>query len=353
VDVSQRGSGRQRRAAIIWRVRVPLAALAVVGLLAGGCGGRRAASQHPSAVVPLVAWSDAAVPGLRAPAGRPARPCRASDLRVQGKGFVFAAAPEGAVGSVELRNAGAAACRLTGRPRVRFVGAPREPQQRQAQLPATQPQFPQVLRPAASLLALQPGDAATLTVDWRNWCVPGARRAKGPLVPPRAVRITLPGARGSLDVTYNAVAPCEEPAAPSTIGVRPFQPAGLAPTDPWTRLAVSARALTLAGGPGPLHAVRGGVLEYSVLLRNESRGTLRFSRCPLVAEMLAPDGAIEAHPLNCARAHPVRPGEAIRFEMRLRVPQTAPLGVNGLFWDLDPLGAQGPEAVARVVVGKP
>jgi hypothetical protein len=37
--------------------------------------------------------------------------------------------------------------------------------------------------------------------------------------------------------------------------------------------------------------------------------------------------------------------------MRIRVPARAPLGANGLFWELDPLGAQSPEAVARVIVG--
>ena len=206
-----------------------------------------------------------------------------------------------------------------------------------------------MVRPAAALLALEPGAAATLSVEWSNWCVPGASDARGPLQAPRAVRVTFTGG-GSLDVPYNAVTPCEQPGAPSTIGVHPFAPAGLPETAPWTRLPVSAKALTLAGAPGALHAVRGGILEYSILLHNESQSTLRFARCPLVAELLAPAGAIEAHPLNCAGAHPVRAGGSIRFEMRLRVPSAAPLGVNGLFWDLDPLGAQGPEVVARVIV---
>ena len=111
-----------------------------------------------------------------------------------------------------------------------------------------------------------------------------------------------------------------------------------------------ARVLTLLGAAGRLHAVRGRVLRYSVLLRNRSRATLRFRTCPLVAQMLAPSGSVEAHQLNCGAAHPLPPGGSARFEMRLQVPSNAPLGVNGLFWELDPIGAQSPETVTRVVV---
>jgi len=36
--------------------------------------------------------------------------------------------------------------------------------------------------------------------------------------------------------------------------------------------------------------------------------------------------------------------------MRIQVPEDAPAGNNGLFWELDPTGAQGPEAVSGLVV---
>jgi hypothetical protein len=86
------------------------------------------------------------------------------------------------------------------------------------------------------------------------------------------------------------------------------------------------------------------------VLRNESQSELRFKPCPLFAQLLAPNGAIEPHLLSCAGAHPVPAGGSIRFEMRYRVPADAPLGVNGLFWELDPLGAQSSAPIARVVV---
>jgi hypothetical protein len=299
----------------------------------------------------LVPWSNVVPVGLRVPHGAGARPCRASRLQVEGKGFIFQAAVVGATGSLQLRNAGPNPCRLIGRPTVRFAGAPKAPPQRQLALPAPAQQFPEILGPAATLRALKPGAGATLSITWTNWCVPGAARAKGLLVPPRAVRVTLPDGGGFLDVPYSAVTSCNRPGAPSTIGVRPFQPTGLPNGRPWTTAPLSAKVLTLGGTPGPLRGVRGGLLRYSVLLRNESPRTLAFTRCPLVAEMLAPNGAVEAHELNCGGSSPLRPGDALRFEMRLRVPSDAPLGANGLFWEMDPLGAQGPEIVSRVIVG--
>jgi hypothetical protein len=99
-------------------------------------------------------------------------------------------------------------------------------------------------------------------------------------------------------------------------------------------------------------APRGAELRYAVELRNASpTETIRFERCPIVVETLAPAGRPEAHALNCRGAKPLAPGRSLRFEMRLRVAANAPVGPNGLFWELDPLGAQGPEVASRVVVG--
>jgi hypothetical protein len=81
-----------------------------------------------------------------------------------------------------------------------------------------------------------------------------------------------------------------------------------------------------------------------------SRGCVRFDRCPLLVELLAPAGRPEFHQLNCRTAGQLGPGGSLRFEMRIQVPADAPAGDNGLFWQLDPTGAQGPQAVARVAV---
>ena len=291
------------------------------------------------------------MPGALRPVATAAAACRAADLSVVGGGLVLQGQGNGGTGSVILRNAGGSPCRLTGRPVARFVGAPKMPRQVQVPLPQRRPSFPQVAPPDSTLLALPPGATASVGIDWSNWCVPGARQATKPLVPPRALRLALPGAGGTVDADYNAVVPCVATNRPSTLGVRPFQTTPLPVGRPWTTTRLEARVLSADGEPPPLAAKRGTELRYAVELRNPSRtATVAFDRCPLVAQLLAPAGSLRATLLNCRVADALAPGEAERFEMRLHVPKDAPIGPNGLFWELDPTGAQGPEVVARVVV---
>ena len=54
--------------------------------------------------------------------------------------------------------------------------------------------------------------------------------------------------------------------------------------------------------------------------------------------------------LNCDAAHPIKGGKALAFAMQVRVPKNAPLGNNGLFWELDPFGVQAPSLHAKVRV---
>src|SRR6266702_4190523 len=230
-------------------VRGPLALICAVVVLLAGCS---ATHRDPASKVPLVPWDGALPPQLQAGHVVPASPCRASRLRVVGTGFLFQPAIAGGTGSVTLRNAGPGACRLTGRPDVRLVGAVPAPQQRQVPLPAEPPAFPTVVAPDATLLALPAGGTATLGVDWRNWCLPHGRRAP---VPPRAARITLPGGRGSIDAGYNAVPSCDAPGQPATIGVRPFQPSPVRVTTPWTAGIVQA---TIQPLPAPRRDARPG-----------------------------------------------------------------------------------------------
>jgi hypothetical protein len=293
----------------------------------------------------LVPWDGTVPAALRPPALTPAPPCQAARLAVVGAGFRFTAAISGGTGQVTVRNAGPRPCRLTGRPDVTVVGAAPAPVQRQEPLPARPPAFPAVAPPDSALLAVPPGGAVTLDVDWRNWCVP---RAAGKPVPPRAIRITLPAGAGSVDAGYNAVPPCDTPTAPSTLGVRPFQPAPLPSTPPWTATAVQAAIQPLSGGK--LTGRPGATVRFAVELRNPSAAPVPFPRCPLVVELLAPAGQPEAHQLNCAAAGSLPAGGALRFEMRVQVPAGAPTGDNGLFWQLDPTGGQGPQAVSRITV---
>jgi hypothetical protein len=327
-----------------------LSRLAALVLLLAGCTSTRDGPGDGVRLVPWDAVGPAAGPpataGPSSPAG-PAPPCPASSLEVVGGGFRFTTAASGGTGQLTLLNAGHTACRLTGRPEVRIVGATPQPQQRQVDLPASPAPFPTAVPPDSTLLALPTGAAVTLDVDWRNWCV--APSATTP-VPPRAVRLTLPDGAGSIDVDYNAVPPCENPASASTVGVRPFQPAPLPATPPWTSTVTQARIEPLSGGTGPLTGRRGETVGFSVLLLNPSSTPVSFERCPLVIQMLAPAGQPEVHPLNCRAAGELPAGGSLRFEMRIQIPVSAPAGDNGLFWQLDPTGAHGPEASSRITV---
>jgi Protein of unknown function (DUF4232) len=300
-------------------------------------------SAKQARTAPMVPWADSVPAALQARAAAPAPPCRAAALRVVGPGFRFDPALTGGTGAATLRNTGQAPCRLTGRPTVRLVGAPRGPAQRQVPAPVQPSAFPTIQPPATALQALPPGGTAVLGVDWRNWCVPGAGRSPKPLVPPRAVRVTLPGG-GSIDVGYDAVPACDNAAEPSTVAVRPFAPAPLAATTPWT--SAQLKASIVDARPAP----RGSTAHFGVRLANVSGTAVPFEHCPLFVEALAPSGEPEAHQLNCAAATPIPPGGALTFEMRIQVPKSAPLGNNGLFWELDPTGAQGPELVSGLTV---
>jgi hypothetical protein len=327
------------------REHVPALALALAAV-AAGCGSNHHAAPKPTPPR-LVPWHDdetTTAPTVAAPW------CRAAQLRVVGRGFVLAPAPSGATGAAILRNAGPGACRLEGRARVRLVGASPAPRQTQLALPAQPPTFPAVAPPDSLLQSIPAGGRVTLAIAWSNWCVRAAKRRHPRPRPPRAFLVTLRRGGGHLELGYNGVAPCFAPRRPSTIGVRPYQPAALARTTPWTSQPVAASIEGVTGQPPPLHATHGSDLRYAVRLRNLSQTTISFAHCPLVVEMLAPAGGSEAHRLNCAAARALAPGRSETFEMRIAVPASAPTGANGLFWELDPLGARGPEAVARVLV---
>jgi hypothetical protein len=236
---------------------------------------------------------------------------------------------------------------LTDPPGVQVVGAVPAPQQQTAPLPAEPPAFPAAVPPDAMLLAVPPGGAVSLEVDWRNWCIPPSSAVP---VPPQAIRLTLPDNGGAIDVSYNAVPPCDNPAAGSTIGVRPVRPAPLPATAPWTSTPLQATIQPVSGGTAPLTGERGQTVRFVVELRNATAAPVSFERCPLFVEMLAPAGRPEVHQLNCRTAGQLPATGSLRFEMRIQIPAGAPPGNNGLFWELDPTGAKGPEVVSRIEV---
>jgi hypothetical protein len=319
----------------------PLIGLVALLALAAGCGSG-SKTGHEDAAGPAVPWTASQPPQVldRTPV---ATPCRASDLSVVGQ-VKFTPWLSGGMALVNLRNSGTHACRLSGRPAMRFVhrGGPVQVQTRIPQLPMN---FPQATYPPSSLLALRPGDPASVTVRWNNWCDPVVKGR--PHVPPSALRITLPHGRGHLDANYNAVVPCLSPDSPTTIGVSSFQGAIIRVPQPWSYGVLRASL------PGPtVHAHRGGILRFPILLRNASQTTVRFDPCPAYEEQLVPTGKVQVYDLNCRDAHPIAPGKELEFTMELRVPKNAPVGPNGLFWGLDPFGDQDPQAHGRVIIDR-
>jgi uncharacterized protein DUF4232 len=320
--------------------------LAVLSLVAVAAGCSSSDKPGPSAAaavdaVPWVATRPAAL--VQAERTTTAAPCRASSLAISG---VVQFTPNGQSGGglafVPIRNIGTRPCSLTGRPTVRMVkrGGPQQQIVPIAEIP---PQWPGVSLPASMLRSVRPDEAAALAVEWTNWC---DFPVKGkPHVPPSALRVTLPHGRGSISADYNAVPQCVEPKEPSQIAVGPFQPATVPVGQPFTSAVLRA-----SFSEQPLHARRGDVLDYRVVLRNASQTPASFETCPSYVQLLAPAGHIEAYKTNCRAAHPIVPGKPLVLDMRLRVPKKAPLGPNGLFWELDPFGGQQPQANGRVIV---
>jgi len=320
-------------------------ALALLTVSAAGCNsgsGSGSASGDGAGGGSAVAWTATKPPEVaeRSPVSTP---CRAADLHVAGK-VKFVPRLQGGIALVGVRNAGSRTCRLTGRPTVTLVKNGGPVQVNRA-IPTTPSNFPEVTYPASSLLALRPGDTGTLTISWDNWC---DRVITGePHVPPSAVRIALPNHRGSISADYNAVPSCVDPNAPSTIGVSVFQPSLVRAGRPWTTAFLRATV------PGqPVHAKRGGILHYRVVLKNDSNVTARFTRCPAYIQQLVPKGKVEVYRLNCGAAHAIAPGKSLAFAMQARVPSSSPTGGNGLFWGLDPFGARAPQLHARVTIDK-
>jgi hypothetical protein len=322
------------------RPSLAIALLAPLPLLAA-CGAEQSAGPaYDGPVVPWVATRPAQL-AERSPA--PAA-CRAADLAVTGQIDFESNGSGGGIAVIALEHKGSRACRLEGSPEVKLVkdGGPR-----QVNAPIERPPliFPDTAYPLSTLSALRPGEYAGLTVTWTNWCdpkIPGRKR-----LAPTAVRITLPNGNGHVDADYNAVPPCLDANRPSTIGVSPFETAKVKTLPPWTP-AAAAIAATVSGKPA--HARRGGRLHFVVVLRNTSRQTVRFDRCPSYVQQLVPAGQVEVHTLNCARAKPIAAGKSEAFAMEIRVPKDAPAGGNGLFWGLDPCGAKSPQTNARAVI---
>jgi hypothetical protein len=268
-----------------------------------------------------------------------ASPCRTSQL---GSRLSLQGATGSLVGGVDLTNDGRRACALLGRPVVSFVGAT-EP----VMVLAAAPQAgldDALLDPPGSLRALAPGKTAAVTLWWSNWCGRGANAGGRGGAPPRAIRLGLPGGTAVV-LPLRRASRCDDPHAPSTIQVGPFQPA-LRHLGPSSRLPLAAAIV----GSRPFRVRRGAVLHFVVALTNTGSRSFSFgSTCPVYEESLGrPHG--QAYVLNCRPAGSIPPHRTLRFAMQLRVPARSRSGYDRLTWELAPTTYLAPNASADVRV---
>ena len=319
----------------------PLALLLPL-LVAAGCSSSSSKEEH-AVVAPAVPWI-AAKPAQVAEREPVARACRASDLEAP-RQVKFVPRLHGGIALVPLRNVSGSACRLTGRPRVIFV-KDGGPEQVQKPFPTTPANFPETTYPA-----VEPARAAARRVRRRHdrvgQLVRSGRQGEAAPAAERAADHAAGRARQHRHRLQRRAAVHRPQRADDDRRLRlPAEPdPDRAPVDERVPARVGAAASRST-------ARRGGTLRFRVVLDNGSQTTVRFDRCPAYAQQLVPRGSVEAYTLNCRAAHPIAPGKSLAFAMRVRVPQNAPLGANGLFWELDPFGARAPQVHARVTIDK-
>ncbi len=373
-----------------WRVApravsVLAAALAVVAVVAWGCGLRPGAppAATPSAPAggtsgPPAATSPTASPGLptanprpsgsivpwldqsaltapsptpvAVPSGTP--DCLPGDLTAsagwQGGGGQM-------LGSLAVTNIGAHPCVLAGSPRLvelRTATATVRPITYHGE-PGDGSNVPGAV---AGPVLLEPGGKAGEYLGWSNWC------GTAPVV--TSLLVTLPSGGAPVHAGPTSPGPgiggvprCDVPSAPSTFTAYAFTP--VAPEQPASSPQPASAALSV-----PSSAAPGADLVYYVTLTNLGTQPAPLDPCPTYSENLVAGGAALKRPtaafvlLNCAAIGPsLAPGASVTLEIRLPVPADAAPGPTTLHWDLDPGGPLGtssasPQA-ALAIVGPP
>jgi len=150
----------------------------------------------------------------------------------------------------------------------------------------------------------------------------------------QAARLTmsLPDAGGSMTIPFLVRAPyaaqCDSYTPPIAGALRgPFSPAGYELPGPeylTTEVTISA----------PASVKRGSTLVYYVTVKNTSQSDYRLDPCPNYVEILGAKNPVAEYQLNCSPVGHIAPGVAVKFEMRLTLPSTVPLGTTQLQWAL-------------------
>jgi hypothetical protein len=280
------------------------------------------------AVAGVIPWIPTAPPPRRVPPLAPA--CQLAHLRVSSAdprvGVFFNGATGSLVGAITFRNVGAS-CSPLGRPRVRLVGGgAAQVRQRQTVLPRLG-RAADVLPLPFSTRALRRGRSAGVQIWWSNWCTAGNQGGGNLSAPPAGVEVTLPSGRTARLKVVGAPR-CDQPAEPSRVAVRPFEPVVPQPKRS-TRLP-----FRLSFDRAAYRVRVGERLHYRVTLTSTSRQPFRFRSCPLYFEQLGSSAWHEIHYLNCHPAGTFPPSGTAVFAIELRVPRTTRPGRYGLLFEL-------------------
>lgn len=286
---------------------------------------------HTTGVYPLPP-SPSPGPPVQTPAGTPV--CQAGHLEAVAIGG--SAATGGNVDTpVALRNTGTATCYLEGYPDITILdGANRSLAQAigNANRGTYFPEWPEgqvLMEPDTPPLThssfagqLSRGQAL-LNVQWWDCRQPTAAK----------LSMDLPNASGNLTIPYSARAPyyptCDSNVQPAgTVTRGAFGPAGYQwPPDPaylYVGIVISA----------PTTVKHGSNLVYYVTVKNLSPTDYRLDPCPDYGEILGAKNAVAGYQLNCAPVGHIAPRASVKFEMRLTLPSSVPIGPNDLIWAL-------------------
>lgn len=239
-----------------------------------------------------------------------AAPCLATDLELIGAEMQGAGGHSGTW--VRFTNISDARCTLKGYPRLTGVEGVLEPEHGTF--------FPQSRRPAT----VDPAEAAVVVIETSLACEP-----QTPLHSLHEVRVLLD------DGTSLRTGRDLESSCPIRIGS--WYREVFYPTEPPSRFS-DLRATIEA----PEAVMPGSTLTYVVTLRNVGATTTDLSPCPGFIQSLAPLdkaslGAGKTFSggswrLSCDGFEELGPGEALRFEMRIDVPELAASTESVLLW---------------------
>jgi hypothetical protein len=244
-----------------------------------------------------------------------------------------------------VRNIGDAACRLRGEVPARLlVGG------RPLDITTAHGVNANARRRA---IAIAPGEAAELRLDWSSPYCGTRRRGRQTLV------LTLPGGGGSLRVAvrHAALPRCfaleTQPQRSSVLASSAFDyPSVATPLDSPLQ---DLRARVIAP-PAPRPVGAGAELTYHVVLSNQTSHAIALRPCPDYLQerfsLATPQGDAavndgQLYRLNCAPVRSIPAGGRRRFEMRVRVPEQMRPGRRlSVTWGMRARGLAGSDRLA-------